>query len=154
MRLQPYEDWEHLRDEARRLRDIYRELVHPKRVTNAAVRYINQFVFAGETIEPEEYLKTFPNVSEEIPPELRNFTFIMNLQMPQPDLNGMLTLNVGNTNPRTPGTIPILLDLSLVVNSPPASSEQELWGFFEKLRARKNLYFEACITNKTRELIS
>lgn len=154
-RLEKYEDWEHLRDEARRLWLIYRSLVRPKKISRVALRYINQLDLVGERIEPEEYLNVFPQVPETLQPELRNFgPFLLNLRMHQPDLKGTLVINEGNASPKSPDTVSIVLDLDLQVENPPVETEQELWEFFEKLRDRKNLYFEACITNKTRELIS
>jgi uncharacterized protein (TIGR04255 family) len=154
-RLEPYETWERLRDEARRLWNIYRGLVKPKAVTRAAVRYINVLHLPGKRVEPEDYLHTFPRVSEKLPPEMRDFgPFGLNLQMPQSDLKGVLVLNEAMALPRAPGTVSIVLDLDLYVERPPVTDEDQLWAFFEKLRDRKNLYFEACITDKTREIIS
>jgi uncharacterized protein (TIGR04255 family) len=154
-RLEPYEDFEHLRDEARRLWDIYRELVRPKKVTRIAVRYINQLNLPGVRVEPEDYLKTFPHLSEDLPKELQDFgPFLMSLRVPQPDLGGLLVINEAGTPPKRPGTVSIILDLDLSVENPAVGDEDELWSLFQKLRERKNLYFEACITAKTRELIS
>ena len=153
-RLEPYEDFEHLRDEARRLWDIYRELVRPKSITRVAVRYINQFNLPGERVEPEDYLNVFPYVSTKLPPELRDFgPYLMNLRMYQRDLNGFLVVNQAMTTPRQPDIISIVLDFDLHVENPPVTDEQALWAFFDKLRERKNLYFEASITDRTRELI-
>jgi uncharacterized protein (TIGR04255 family) len=154
-RLEPYEDFEHLRDEARRLWDIYRELVRPKMVVRIAVRYINQLNLPGTRVEPEDYLKTFPHLSEDLPKELRDFgPFLMSLRVPQPDLNGLLVINEAGTPPKKPETVSIILDIDLSVENPVIGSEEEMWVLFQKLRERKNLYFEACITEKTRELIS
>ena len=153
-RLEPYQDWEHLRDEARRLWDIYREVVAPKSIVRVAVRYINVLKFSGERVEPQEYFRIFPEVPKNLPPELRDFgPFSMRLPFFQPDLQGVLVINQGNAVPQTPGFVPIVLDFDLYVDKPPVSGEQELWEFFEKLRTRKNEYFEASITDKTRELI-
>jgi len=154
-RLEPYENFEHLRDEAGRLWDIYRELVRPKRVARIAVRYINQLNLPGTRVEPEDYLKTFPHLSEDLPRDLRDFgPFLMSLRVPQPDLNGLLVINEAGTPPKKPETVSIILDLDLSIESPAIGSEEEMWALFQKLRERKNLYFEACITDKTRELIS
>jgi len=156
-RLRPYQDFEHLRDEARRLWDVYRDLMQPKRVTRIAVRYINQINIPTVTdgkIEPEDYFNTFPQVSSKLPAEFRNFgQFFMNLHMHQDDLKGLLVLNQALIPAMVPETISIVLDFDLYVENPPITSESELWAFFDKLRERKNLYFEACITDKTRELI-
>jgi uncharacterized protein (TIGR04255 family) len=154
-RLHPYQDFDHLKDEARRLWGIYRDLVRPKRITRTAVRYINQFSLPGERVEPADYFNTFPQVSDKLPPELRDFgPYLMNLRFHQLDLKGSLIFNQAMLPLRTAGTISIVLDFDLFVEAPSVSNEQELWSLFDRLRARKNLYYEACITNKARELIS
>ena len=154
-RLQPYETWERLRDEARRLWDVYRELAKPARITRVAVRYINQLNFQGSRVEPGDYFKTFPLLTPELPKELRDFgPFVMSLHLPQPDLKGTLVINEASVQPTKPDMLPIILDIDLFVERPEVDDEQSLWDFFEKLRDRKNLYFEACITDKTRELIN
>ena len=154
-RLEPYEDWEHLRDEAKRLWVVYRDLVRPTKISRVAVRYVNQLDLVGERVEPEEYLNVFPQVPTELPPKLRDFgPFLLSLRMHQPDLKGTMAINQGSTPPKSPDIVSIVLDLDLYVENPSAQTEQELWVFLEKLRERKNLYFEACITDKTRGLIS
>jgi len=153
-RLEPYETFESLRDEARRLWDIYRELMRPKKVTRVAVRYINQLNIPGITVEPADYLNTYPHVSDRLPPELRNFgPYLLRLPMHQDDLKGILVINEAMTAPKIPDAISIVLDFDLYVENPPVTTEPELWSFFDRLRERKNTYFEACITDKTRELI-
>lgn len=154
-RLEPYEDFDRLRDEARRLWDIYREVTRPTKITRVAVRYINQLNLPGNRVEPEDYLNVYPYVSNKLPDELRSIgPFLLNLQLQQHDLKGVLVLNQALTPPKKPDTISIVLDFDLYVDRPPVTNEQELWEFFEKLRRRKNQYFEACITDKTRGLIS
>lgn len=157
-RLQPYEDFDRLRDEARRLWNIYRDVIRPRRITRVAVRYINLFnipVEPGGRIELEDYFYTFPQISEKLPPDLQDFgPYLINLRMYQHDLNGFLVLNQAMRVPKSPETISIVLDFDLYVENPPTTDEQTLWMFFDKLRERKNLYFEACITDKARELIS
>jgi uncharacterized protein (TIGR04255 family) len=154
-RLEPYEDFDRLRNEARRLWDIYRVVTRPTKITRLAVRYINQLNLPGTKVEPEDYLNVYPYLSNKLPDELRSMgPFLMNLHLQQPDLRGVLVLNQALTAPKKPDTISVVLDFDLHVDTPPVASEQELWEFFEKLRQRKNEYFEACITDKTRELIS
>ncbi len=154
-RLEPYETWERLSSEARRLWDIYRQAVGAQKIVRVAVRYINLFKLPGPSVEPEEYLNIFPQVSQKLPRELRDFgPFSMSLPMHQPDLEGILVINERNALQAEPDIVPIIVDFDLYVDNPPVSNEEELWAFFERLRERKNLYFEASITDKTRELIS
>lgn len=154
-RLEPYEDFDHLKNEARRLWDIYREVARPTKVRRVAVRYINQLNLPGNRVDPEDYLNAYPYVSERLPDALRSIgPFLMNLQLLQDDLKGVLVFNQALTAPKKPNTVSIVLDFYLSVSDPPVTNEEELWEFFEKLRQRKNEYFEAFITDKTRELIS
>jgi uncharacterized protein (TIGR04255 family) len=154
-RLEPYEDFDRLKNEARRLWDIYREVARPTKIRRVAVRYINQLDLPCNRVDPEDYLNAYPYVSEKLPDALRSIgPFLMNLQLLQDDLKGVLVFNQALTAPKKPDTVSIVLDFDLSVSDPPVTNEQELWEFFEKLRQRKNEYFEAFITDKTRELIS
>ncbi len=93
-RLEPYQDWEHLRTEARRLWDIYRAAIGPRKIVRVAVRYINVLNFPGEKVEPEEYLNMFPEIPQKLPEGLRDFgPFSMRLPFHQNDLKGMLVVN-------------------------------------------------------------
>jgi uncharacterized protein (TIGR04255 family) len=154
-RLEPYESWEGLRDEAKRLWHLYRDYVVPDKIVRVAVRYLNQFDFPATRIEPEDYLNTYPRLAPHLPEPLRDIgPFSMSLHIPQPDLDAILILNEAlAAKQRTENTIPIILDLDLFVQSPRLTDDQSLWDLLERLRDRKNTYFEACITEKTRELI-
>lgn len=154
-RLEPYQTWELLRDEAKRLWQIYRDHAKPNKITRVAVRYLNQFNFPDTRIEAEDYLNTYPQLASELPDGLRDFGhFLMTLRIPQHDLKGMLILNEALAMKQTiKDTVPIILDLDLFVVNPTIASDEGLWDLLETLRKRKNIYFEACITDKTRELI-
>lgn len=154
-RLEPYEDWESLRNEARRLWDIYRAVLKPISISRIAVRYINQLNLPGRSAEFEDYFKTFPQLSQQLEPRLRDISqFLMSLRIPQDDLNGSLILNEALGVPKNTDTVPIILDFDLFIERPKVIDEEGLWSLFQQLRERKNFYFEACITDKTRELIS
>jgi uncharacterized protein (TIGR04255 family) len=154
-RLEPYQSWNALSNEARRLWDIYRDYIKPIKITRVAVRFINQFNFPGDKVEPELYLNTYANISDKLKDELRQIgPFLMSLRLPQNDLRGWMVLNEALGPQKSPGTVPIILDFDLFVENPDIPSEDGLWTLLERLRERKNIYFEACITDKTRELIS
>jgi uncharacterized protein (TIGR04255 family) len=79
--------------------------------------------------------------------------FIMQVQVPQLDIESMLTVNQAVVPPPRQGVLSVALDLDLfrVVQWNP-NDDELVWGFFDKLRERKNEAFEASITNSTREL--
>lgn len=154
-RLEPYETWEKLRDEAKPLWKIYQDVARPTKITRVAVRYINQFHFPGIVIEPEDYLKTYPTLSPDLPKDLRNIgPFLVRLTLFQPDLKGTLIINEALTEPKKPQTLSVILDLDLFVAEPEFQDDASIWGLLEQFHVRKNLYFEACLTDKTRELIA
>lgn len=149
-RLRPYGNWPELRDEGRRLWDIYREVVDPKKVTRVAVRYINQVDIPLPAIDYKDYFRTTPEVSPDLPQALGGF--FMQLRFPQADFGGLLVLTQMAVPPPGPDTNSVILDLDVFKEEADTVSDEEVWGLLEKLRNRKNEFFEGCITDKTREL--
>ena len=149
-RLKPYGTWLTLRDESRGLWNIYRDLVKPSMINRIAVRYVNQIDIPLQHIDYKDYFRTTPEVSPDLPQGLSGF--FMQLQFPQPSFNGMLILTQTAIPPMVPGTTSVILDLDVFKASTKMVSEEELWTLLEALRNRKNEFFEACITDKTREL--
>jgi uncharacterized protein (TIGR04255 family) len=148
-RLRPYGSWPELRDEARRLWDIYRATVTPETITRVAVRYINQINVQSAQIDYKDYFRTTPEVSPVLPQSLSGF--FMQLQFPQPDFGGLLILTQTAVQPPDPGTNSVILDLD-VSKECAMVDDHEIWGLLETLRDRKNEFFEGCITEKTRAL--
>jgi len=66
-RLAPYENWDALRDEARRLWDIYRTVTSPIRVVRLAVRYVNRIDMPLPLKDFKDYLRTVPEISQDLP---------------------------------------------------------------------------------------
>ncbi|MBD2298205.1 TIGR04255 family protein [Nostoc sp. FACHB-87] len=151
-RLAPYDCWETFRDEAKRLWSIYQSLTNPAAITRLAVRYINRLDIPLPVSDLNNYLRTFPEVSSDLPQGLSGY--FMQLQIPQEKLATMLVLNQALVPPPTPNFISILLDLDLFLERDIPQNEIELWEIVEQMHEQKNKAFEACITEHTRELIN
>jgi uncharacterized protein (TIGR04255 family) len=149
-RLKPYENWAALRDEARGLWGTYRELVRPIKVTRVAVRYINQIDVPMATIELKDYFRTFPEVSSDLSQDLG--AFLMQLQIPQADLDAVLVLTQTGATPPRLGVASVILDIGLFREHCEFRSDDEVWEVLESFRDRKNEVFEGCITDKARHL--
>jgi uncharacterized protein (TIGR04255 family) len=149
-RLKPYENWMVLRDEAKRLWEIYREIVRPSQVTRVAVRYINQIDIPLPIFELKDYFRTYPEVSPELAQDLS--ALLMQLQIPQKDLQALLVLTQTGVPPPSPDVASVILDIDLFIERSDFKSDDEIWEVFEAFRARKNEVFEGCITDKTRQL--
>jgi uncharacterized protein (TIGR04255 family) len=148
-RLRPYGNWIELRDEGRRLWEIYRGAVNLLKITRVAVRYINQIDIPIPAIDYKDYFRTTPEVSPDLPQGLSGF--FMQLSFPQIDFGGMLILTQMAVPPPSPGTNSVILDIDVFREGVEIHSD-EVWGLFEKLRERKNEFFEGCLTDRTREL--
>ena len=153
-RLAPYDRWETLRDEARRLWSLYRQAVQPQKITRVAVRYINRLdlpVPKEEGLDFKVYLRTGPEVSPVLPQGLSGF--FMQMQMPQQDLQAHLVLTEAMVPPSGPDVASVLLDIDLFREVDVPQDEDGLWALFETFRQRKNTTFEGCITDRLREMI-
>ena len=149
-RLFPYEKWSLLRDESQRLWNIYRDRVQPTEIIRIAVRYINRIDIPGDRAELSDYLRTFPEVSEDLPQDLTGF--FMQLTIPHEDIGATLLINQTIVPPPQEGFISLVLDLDLFRDREVPQDEEGIWNYLEILHERKNHVFEACITDASREL--
>lgn len=148
-RLAPYESWEPFRDEARRLWNLYRESAHPESIERLAVRYINRIDIPLHEVDLKEYLRTGPEISSDLPQKLS--AFFMQLRIPTSDKREVL-INQTLVPPSAENTTSVVLDIDLAQRNDVAQVDSEIWNTFEELRVQKNAIFEACVTDKTREL--
>ncbi|HEY9824765.1 MAG TPA: TIGR04255 family protein [Stenomitos sp.] len=152
--LKPYKNWETLRNEAKRLWELYRQAAQPKSIERIAVRYINRLdlpLEASKTLNFKDYLRTVPEVSNDM---LQGVTsYFMQLQIPQNDLNATLLLNEAIIPPSQDDFVSVILDIDLFCTSTFSVDDSIHWNLLDEFRVRKNQIFEACITHKLRELI-
>lgn len=149
-RLAPYERWESLRDEARRLWDVYRSFAKPTKVTRLAVRYINRLDLPLPVPDLKEYLRTVPEVSPDLPQDLAGY--FLHLRIPMNDIKSTLLVNQTIIEPSGPNVVSVVIDNDLYRDADVPQDEDAVWAFFEELRFRKNDVFESSITERTREL--
>ncbi len=150
--LEPYTDWATFRGEAYPLWQEYRRVAHEGQLTRCGLRYINRVDVPGDPVEIKDYFELYP----EIPEKLTNQDvdgMVVNLTMPQPDIECGATITQALVSPAKKGHISFLLDIDLFRENISAWSDADVWAYFDKLRDRKNEIFEGCITDRTRELI-
>jgi uncharacterized protein (TIGR04255 family) len=151
-RLEPYQTWEILKDEAARLWDIYCNETDPEAITRIAVRYINRIVlqFVSPKIDLEDYFLMVPSV----PPELPQATASMLTQLKLHDLRTGAASSISiSTQNIEGGALPVVFDIDVFKGGEFNISERTYWDALERLRELKNRIFFGCITDKTLELI-
>lgn len=151
-RLAPYQTWEQFRDEAKKLWALYRQLAGSASVKRVGVRYVNQLDLPVNLRDFRDFIRTYPEISSDLSQQLASF--FMQVQIPQTDIGAMLILNTAIVPPPGPNVVSVVLDIDVSKEGLKSSSDEEVWNTMEILRIRKNLIFEGCITNTTRELIS
>jgi uncharacterized protein (TIGR04255 family) len=149
-RLAPYEKWELFRDEAQRLWDIYKVSTNSKTINRVAVRYINRLDLPLP-LDLKEYLLTAPELSPKLSQGLSDY--FMQLQIPQEDIKAMLVLIEAIIPSSKENLLSVLLDIGLFSDVDFSATKDDHWRLLETFRVRKNEIFEACITDKTRELL-
>jgi len=150
--LAPYRSWKAFSNEARPLWERYVESVKPEAVTRVALRYINRIYIPLQNYELMDYFRLYPQIPEKIPQDITGF--FMQFQMPQTDLtkNGMAVINIAATPPREDGAQGVILDLDVFATCELQPSTTEIFDLLEIIRIRKNELFEACITDRSRDL--
>jgi uncharacterized protein (TIGR04255 family) len=151
-RLAPYQTWVQLRNEAKTLWNLYRQIVGALPVVRVGLRYVNQLDIPMPIRDFRDFIRFYPEISSDLPQELAGF--FLQVQIPQEDLGAMLILNEAMVPPPGPDFASVVLDIDVFKQGLKIESDDEVWNVLEGLRLRKNLIFEGCITNKTRELIS
>jgi uncharacterized protein (TIGR04255 family) len=149
-RLAPYDCWENFRDEAQRLWDIYDQAVRVEQVHRIAVRYVNRLDIPLPFDDFKDFLRTVPEVSSDLPQGLSGY--FMQLQMPQVDVGAMAIISQAMMPPQVPDCVSVILDID-IFQEQLTFSGSNFWESLERLHAQLDVVFEACITDKTRELI-
>ncbi len=148
----PYTDWSTFRGEAQPLWKRYRALRPEAKLTRCALRYINRIDIPGASIEEDDYFGVYPKVPDALP-QRDVIGMNLNLQMPQQDLQCVANVGQALLEPVKPGHISFILDIDIFRLGIEDWDDEAMWAFLDKFRDRKNEIFEACITNRTRELI-
>lgn len=148
----PYSEWSVFKSEARPLWERYRSTFPDAKLNRCGLRYINRIDVPGKKVELEHYLRLYPEVPKSLPQQ-DLIGLVMSLQMPQEDIECMAAINQAQVEPAIAGHLSFVLDIDLFRHGIGDWSDSEAWAYFEKLRDRKNVIFEGCITDRTRELI-
>jgi len=150
-RLPPYEKWENLLEEARRLWAIYVESLAPTRVVRVATRFIDNLNLPLEPGESfQTYLHKLVDVPDEAPQVVEAFFQRFHLVDAESGTRVILTLALDGIP--LAGGIPVILDVDAFIAANLKPADQELWSTLERLRELKNRGFFGTITESAAEL--
>ena len=150
-RLPPYEKWENLVDEARRLWAVYVDRLAPRRVVRIATRFINNLQLP---LEPgasfQMYVNKLIDVPEEAPQAVETFFQRFRLVDTASGARVILTLALDGMAAGKPA--PVILDVDAFIAAKKDPMNGELWTVLQRLRELKNRSFFGTITEQAAEL--
>jgi uncharacterized protein (TIGR04255 family) len=150
-RLPPYEKWENLLEEARRLWVIYVKCLAPTHVVRVATRFINNLQLP---LEPGASFQTYINklidVPEEAPQAVEAFFQRFRLVDTASGARVILTLALDSMS--ADRLAPVIIDVDAFIATKKDPMNGELWTLLEHLRELKNRGFFGTITEQAAEL--
>jgi len=149
-RLKPYQDWERLRDEARRLWDIYHTISKPELITKLALRYINKINLPLTENDLDEYFTVSPKAPQSLPQYVSSFLSRIVLHEPSNEFIAIISQVLEGAEA---DSFPIFLDIDVFKEARDGFNINQIWPILERLRDFKNKIFFESITEKTKEML-
>jgi uncharacterized protein (TIGR04255 family) len=150
----PTNGWDDWRQEAERLWKAYLAVANPRTVVRLQVRYANRIRIPGTRMEPGEYFNTYLAIAPGLP-DCNHF--LLRAEFSYDNMPGarlQITQGPILDFPQEDDVIPILLDLDVSRSIVMDPTDPALWERLEELHECETDAFEACITNKSRELFN
>ncbi len=146
-RLEPYESWEALMTEARRVWTEYVACVSPVNILRAATRFINNLrlpLKPGERFE--RYLTGLPQMPPDYPQTISAFLQRFVIQDESCGATAILTQALEQV-PQSP-PVPVILDVDVFREARFQPNTPQVWDFLTELRALKNRFFFGALTEE------
>jgi len=142
-----YESWEALRDEARRLYDIYRAVASPEGIERVAVRYVNRMQ-VPEGAELGELMRLRVEIPADLPQRLGGV--MTRVLMP---FDGSIVANVTSViEPAAGSQMTWTLDIDVIDFERSSDSRSDaIWPRLDRLRSVKNQVFFNVLTESSLE---
>jgi len=143
--------WEEIRDEAKPAWNLYEDAFNLSEITRLAVRYINQIVIPGSSIELYDYFAAPPRVPPDLPyQDMLDFSSVVTIKVPT--CKALAHVRHYPAPQQYPGAIAIALDIDVFRPERLTLSTFSMWELLDQLRDLKNTIFEASLLPRTKEL--
>jgi len=151
-RLQPYESWEHLENEAMRLWEIHSEVAKPREIQRLGVRFINRIPMPPKETRFEDYIEPHAQTPRELDLPFLNFLHKETFVVPGSVYGINITKTLQFPQNRLVEGVGILIDVDVFTVVPFILDENGLKGRLKEMRWLKNKSFFGSITAKALEV--
>ncbi|MEJ2407238.1 MAG: TIGR04255 family protein [Candidatus Thiodiazotropha sp.] len=149
-RLEPYETWEIMSAEAKKLWEIYKQSCSDNcLISRIATRYINLMMIPLPIEDFSAYLASPPTVPPGLPQGISSF--LSRVVIPNPEIKAHVIITHALDRPEE-DFAPITLDIDAVKQCEYDPQNTNIWLDLDKLRSFKNDVFFESITEKSAEL--
>jgi len=149
--LAPYPGWESFFARFTRDWTRWKRVAGYRTITRIGVRFINRIdiPISGGIVEEAEYLTVFPKLPDTFGP-LTGYG--VQVQMPVRDIECNLIINSSAVPSPLLQHGSLMLDIDIAKDTNVPQSDDEIYILLNRVRIKKNEIFEACVTDKAREL--
>lgn len=148
--LRPYPTWEHFKPLITSNLQTYQGIAKPKGFKRIGLRYINRIDIPGGPIEVTDYFNYYAPIPASLPQT--HDSFEVKVVIPYNDGRDYLLLKLASVSSEKPDAVSILLDLDYILAKPEAISLEQADSWIENAHSAVESAFEACITERSREL--
>ena len=151
-RLKPYERWESLIEESKKLWDLYVVIANPTSITRVATRYINRLEIPLPLKDFSEYLTVPPEMPEGSPQLVSEFLSRMVAHDPASGASMVFTQAMEGQQ-TSENILPVILDFDVFKEGSFDVDSNSYWELLAKFRGLKNDAFFGSVTPKSLELL-
>jgi uncharacterized protein (TIGR04255 family) len=145
-RLGRYDRWEQLRDEGRKLWNLFERASGQPKIVTIGVRFINK-LFLPLNENPSDYVRALPEIPEEVAPAINEMFMRIVSEIDSPP--GRFIHNQALLPPEKEGFSTVLFDNDFQFPVE-GKSQAEIWEMLESIREIKDAYFVNLTTDKMR----
>jgi len=147
-RLCPYQSWEELQEEAKRVWEVYIDCLRPILIKRIAVRYINKIVIpVGSDLR--DYLATNFDIAQNLPQSIADFLLRIVIPFPDEGCSAIITQTFDHASEKD--QMPLIFDIDVFQVGEPSIASATLWEQLGRLRSVKNRIFFESIEDKVIE---
>lgn len=150
--LAPYPGWTAFFNRFVRDWEIWKKVIDFHRISRVGVRYINRIdIPVNDSLDYAQYLNLYPRLPIEIG-SLSAYA-VQTVSLIE-DIGSKLTMNTAVIESPILNHTSFLLDQDIAKEIDPPQRDEAIYALLGEIRNRKNAIFEACITERARELFN
>ena len=151
--LAPYPGWDAFFQRFVRDWKVWRRVMGFRTISRIGVRYINRIDIpvSGPVVEHETFLNVYPKLPDiDILGSVE--AYAVQAVLPIEDIGCRLTLNSAVVPAPILGHVYFVIDQDIAKEIDPPQRDKAIYELLNEIRVRKNNVFEACISDRAREL--